>query len=136
MISEGDTQFGTLRSLLWPVYPSEVRKLIPMIIMLFLICFNYSALRNMKDSIVITASGAEVIPFIKVWAILPASILVTLIFTKLSNIFSQERVFYIMTTAFITLYGLFGFVIYPNRDLLHPIESANYLQTILPAGFK
>lgn len=136
MISEGDAQFGTLRSILWPIYRSEVRKLLPMILMLFFICFNYSALRNMKDAIVITASGAEVIPFIKVWAILPASILITLIFTKLSNIFSQERVFYIMTTAFITLYGLFGFVIYPYRDFLHPVDSANYLQSILPAGFK
>lgn len=136
MISEGDSQFGTLRSLFWPIYPSEVRKLLPMIIMLFLICFNYSALRNMKDSIVITASGAEVIPFIKVWAILPASILITLIFTKLSNLYSQEKVFYIMTTAFLTMYGLFAFVVYPYRELFHPVESADYLQTILPAGFK
>lgn len=136
MISEADSQFGTLRSIFWPIYPSEVRKLLPMIFMLFLICFNYSVLRNMKDAIVITASGAEVIPFIKVWAILPASILVTLIFTKLTNLFSQEKVFYIMTSSFLILYGLFAFVIYPYRDFLHPIDSADYLQSILPAGFK
>lgn len=136
MMSEGDAQFSTLRSLIWPIYRSEVRKLLPMIIMLFFICFNYSALRTMKDSIVITASGAEVIPFIKVWAILPASILVTLIFAKLSNLYSQERVFYIMTSSFLVLYGLFAFVIYPYREYLHPFESADYLQSILPAGFK
>jgi AAA family ATP:ADP antiporter len=136
MMSEGDAQFGTLRSLFWPVYPSEVRKLLPMVFMLFLICFNYSALRNMKDSLVITASGAEVIPFIKVWAILPASIIITLIFTKLSNLYSQERVFYIMTSSFLIMYGLFAFVIYPFREFFHPVESADYLQSILPAGFK
>lgn len=136
MISNVDYKFGPLRSLFWPIYPSEIRKLFPMIIMLFLICFNYSALRNMKDSIVITASGAEVIPFIKVWAILPASILLTLIFTKLTNRFSQERVFYIMTTGFLTLYALFAFVIYPYREFLHPTVSADYLQAVLPVGFK
>lgn len=136
MISEADSQFGTLRSLFWPIYPREVRKLLPMIFMLFLICFNYSVLRNMKDAIVITASGAEVIPFIKVWAILPASIIITLIFTKLSNLYSQERVFYLMTSSFLILYGLFAFVIYPYREALHPIASADYLQSILPAGFR
>lgn len=136
MKSEGDSQFGTMRSLLWPIYPSEVRKLLPMIFMLFLICFNYSALRNMKDSLVITASGAEVIPFIKVWAILPASILITLVFTKLTNLYSQERVFYIMTSFFLVMYGLFAFVIYPNREYFHPVESVTFLESVLPSGFK
>lgn len=136
MISEGDSQFGTLRSLFWPIYRSEIRKLVPMIFMLFLICFNYSALRNMKDTIIITASGAEVIPFIKVWAILPASILVTLIFTKLTNIYSQEKVFYIMTTAFLSCYALFAFVVYPFREWFHPVASADWLASVLPAGFK
>lgn len=135
-MSEADSRFGIIRSAIWPIYPQEVKKLVPMIIMLFLICFNYSALRNMKDAIVITASGAEVIPFIKVWAILPSAILVTLIFAKLSNIYSQEKVFYIMTSAFLLLYGLFAFVIYPYRDELHPFASADYLETILPSGFK
>lgn len=131
-----EAPFGALRSAFWPIYSHEARKMIPMVIMLFLICFNYSALRNMKDAIVITASGAEVIPFIKVWAILPCSVLVTLIFAKLSNLYSQEKVFYIMTTGFLALYALFAFVIYPSRDMLHPHQTADYLQSILPAGFK
>lgn len=136
MSSQADSQFGPIRSALWPIYRHEVRKIMPMIFMLFLICFNYSALRNMKDALVITTSGAEVIPFIKVWAILPSAVLVTLIFTKLSNHYSQAKVFYLMTSGFLTLYALFAFVVYPLRDTLHPYESANYLQSILPAGFK
>lgn len=136
MFSPVDPKFGVFRSTFWPIYPHEIRKLLPMVIILFLICFNYSALRNMKDALVITASGAEVIPFIKVWAILPCAVLVTLIFTKLSNRFSQETVFYIITSAFLSLYGLFAFVIYPYREILHPVESADYLQSLLPLGFK
>lgn len=128
--------FGTIRSLLWPIYPHEIRKVLPMILMLFLICFNYSALRNMKDAVVITASGAEVLPFIKVWAMLPGAVLITLIFTKLSNTYSQEKVFYLMTSGFLIFYALFAFVIYPNREFFHPVESADYFQTLLPSGFK
>ncbi len=131
-----DSQFGSLRSLIWPIHRHEVKKLLPMVIMLFLICFNYSALRSMKDALVITSAGAEVIPFIKVWAILPMAVLITLIFTKLSNRFSQENVFYIMTTGFLICYALFAFILYPSRDSLHPHEAADALEKVLPAGFK
>lgn len=107
-----------------------------MLLMLFLICFNYTVLRNMKDAVVITAAGAEIIPFIKVWALLPMAVVVTLIFTKISSVFSQERVFYIMISVFLAFYALFAFVLYPLREVFEPQASASYLESILPAGFK
>lgn len=107
-----------------------------MLMMLFLICLNYGILRNMKDSIVIPASGAVVIPFIKVWAILPMALLFTFIFTKLSNRFSQERVFYMMTSGFLAFFALFAFVLFPLRDSIHPYASAAHLDQVLPIGFK
>jgi AAA family ATP:ADP antiporter len=127
-------EFGTLRSFLWPIYRHECRKIVPMIVMCFLICFNYSILRNMKDAVVVTASGAAVIPFIKVWALLPMAVLLTYIFTKLSNRYSQERVVYIMISAFLFFFALFGFVLYPLRDVLHPTEFAKSLEQTLPTG--
>ncbi len=131
-----DSDFGPIRSNLWPIYRYEYRKVLPMIFMLFLICFNYSILRNLKDSIVVTASGAEVIPFIKVWVLLPTAVLMTFVFTALTNRYSQEKVFYIMTTGFLTFYCLFAFVLYPMQDLLHPTGLAVVLKEHLPAGFK
>ncbi len=131
-------EFGKFRSLFWPIYRHEVRKIAPMMMMLFLICFNYSILRNVKDAVVVTAesSGAEVIPFIKVWVLLPMAILVTLIFTKLSNRYSQERVFYLTISSFLLFFGAFTFIFYPFRDFLHPHALADSLETTLPAGFK
>lgn len=131
-----DSDFGPVRSIIWPIYRHELKKMVPMLIMLFLICFNYTILRNMKDSVVITAAGAEILPFIKVWALLPMAVVATLAFTKLSNLFSQERVFYIMISVFLGFYALFGFVLYPLRDVFEPQESANYLESVLPLGFK
>lgn len=101
MASSAQTEFGTIRSCIWPVHPHEYKKLVPMMLMLFLIIFAYDLLRNMKDAVIITAAGAEVIPFIKVWALLPGAVLLTFLFTKLSNRYSQERVFYIILSGFL-----------------------------------
>ncbi len=131
-----DVNFGKIRSFLWPIQRHEIGKLVPMLLMLFLICFNYGILRIMKDTVVITASGAEVLPFIKVWGMLPMAILMTFVFTKLSNRYSQEQVFYMMTTGFLAFFGLFAFVLYPLRDSVHPHQMADTLESILPAGFK
>lgn len=92
----------------------------------------------MKDTVVVTAesSGAEVIPFIKVWAMLPTAILLTYVFTKLSNRYSQEKVFYIMISGFILFFALFAFVLYPLKDKLHPHDLARELESVLPPGFK
>lgn len=138
MFSKVDGEFGRIRSFIWPIHNYELKKLLPMLVMLFLICYNYSILRNMKDSVVITAagSGAEVIPFIKVWVMLPMAVLLTCVFTKLSNHFSQERVFYIMTTGFLICYALFAFILYPMRDAIHPHAMADALELSLPPGFK
>ena len=130
-------QFGWFRSIFWPIRRDEQRMIIPMFLMIFLICLNYSILRNMKDALVVTASaGAEVIPFIKVWAMLPIAVLLTLTFTKLCNRFSQEQVFYIILSGFLLFYAFFLFFLYPYRDSLHPNDLAERLSTLLPPGFR
>jgi AAA family ATP:ADP antiporter len=136
MSNRVDAEFGRFRSFLWPIHRQELRKIVPMLLMLFCICFNYTVLRNLKDAIVVTASGAEVIPFIKVWAMLPMAVILTLIFTKLSNRFNQDKVFCILITLFLTCFGLFAFVLYPMRESLHANTLADYLATVLPVGFK
>lgn len=128
--------FGSIRSMFWPIHKDEVKTLLPMLGILFLLLFNHCVLWSMKDALVITTSGAEVIPFVKVWAVLPCAVLLTCLFTYLSNRYSHEAIFYSMTGGFLLLFGLFAFVLYPYRDLIHPFESAAYLESMLPAGFK
>ncbi|MBS0624772.1 MAG: NTP/NDP exchange transporter [Verrucomicrobia bacterium] len=131
-------EFSKWRAFFWPIYKWELKKFVPMLGMFFFICLNYNLLRIFKDSMVVTApkSGAEAIPFIKVWAILPSAILLTFVFTRLVNKFSREKVFYIMMMIFIAFFFLFTFFLYPMRDYLHPHELADRLQDFLPAGFK
>lgn len=138
MLKKELESFGTVRSYLWPIHAHEVKKLVPMFLMLFLICLDYSILRNLKDALVITAkkSGAEVIPFIKVWVMFPAAVGSTILFSYMMNHLSRKRVFEILLGCFIVFFLLFGLFIYPNREALHPHELANALELYLPAGFK
>lgn len=136
--SSEDSNFGKWRAYLWPVHSYELKKLIPMLLIFFLITFNYNILRIMKDTLVVTAngSGAEVIPFIKVWVMFPGAILMTFIFTRLSNRFSREKVFYFMISGFLLYFFMFTFVLYPFREVLHPHGTADALQKMLPEGCK
>ena len=131
-------RFGKLRTMFWPIHKGELKKFLPMLGIYSLIVFNYSILKPAKDALLITApsSGAEAIPYIKVWAVLPMAFLSTLIFTRLSNRFSREKVFYIMMSGFLAFFFLFAFVLYPMREILHPHAFADHIQQMLPAGFQ
>jgi AAA family ATP:ADP antiporter len=138
MSLDSKAEFNKWRAFFWPIYRWELKKFLSMLGMFFLISLNYNVLRTFKDSLVVTApqAGAEAIPFIKVWAILPSALLLTFIFTRLANRFQREKVFYIMMSIFLAFFFIFTFVLYPLRDLLHPNQFANELQSILPQGFK
>lgn len=129
-------RFSKLRSFFWPIHRHELKKVIPMLVMFFLIAFNYTILRNAKDSLLVTApgSGAEVIPFIKLWLVFPLAILFLLIYAKLSNTLSRQALFTASLLPFLFFFGLFGHLIYPLREALHPNASAHALQEMLPAG--
>lgn len=131
-------RFSRWRNALWPVHRYELKKLLPMLFIFFLMFFDYNVLRIMKDTLVVTAksSGAEVIPFIKVWVMFPGAILLTFLFTRLSNNFQRETVFYVLLSIFLGYFFLFTTVLYPARDLLHPHATADALEAALPVGFK
>jgi ATP:ADP antiporter, AAA family len=95
-------------------------------------------LRNLKDAFIVTqkASGAEVIPFIKVWVMLPMAFLMTYIFTRLKNRLSTENVFYAMISIFLGYFLIFTFVLFPRQDALELNNLAESLKDILPAGCK
>ena len=135
-MKQDPTAFGKIRSYVWPISGYELKKFIPMFIMQICVCFNYSILRNLKDTLVVTseASGAEVIPFIKVWVMLPAAIVTTMVFTYLANHFSRRAVFYIILASFLTYFGAFAFIIYPMRDLSSSNIVADFLAGVLPEG--
>lgn len=130
-------EFGKWRSFFWPVHNFELKKLLPMFFLFFFINFNYTILRDTKDALIVTApgSGAEAIPFLKVWGVLPIAVIFMIVYSKLSNIFSKQKLFYSTIAFFIAYFALFTLVMYPNRDVLHPTAAADKLLEFLPGGF-
>jgi AAA family ATP:ADP antiporter len=136
-MKEEANPFGKVRAFFWPVYSYELKKLIPMFLLFFFILFNYTVLRDTKDTLIVTApnSGAEAIPFLKVYGVLPAALIFMFIYAKMSNILSKSSLFYATVTPFILFFAIFSLLLYPNREALHPNGFCDYLQGILPAGF-
>lgn len=122
-----------LRGLIPP--ENERKKLFPLGLMFFVILFNYTILRDTKDVLVVTAAGAEIIPFLKTYCNLPGAILFTVLYSKLSNSLSREQLFYVCITPFVLFFLAFGFWIYPNIAVLHPVGFVSTLAAKLPAGF-
>jgi len=129
MATEGTSSLARLRKRLWPIESYELKKFIPLLFMKFFISFTYGVLTTMKDAFVVTAegSGAEVIPILKGWIVLPIALGATLLYSKLTNIFSRSTLFYGIILFFMAFIFLYGFVLYPNIDALSPHASADWL---------
>ncbi|MEN9782247.1 MAG: carrier protein 1 [Pseudomonadota bacterium] len=118
----------------WPIKRSELKKFLPMAGMIFAILFNYTLLRNMKDTLVVNAAGAGAITFLKLYCVTPAALLFVVLYMKLSSIFSRETLFYVIITPFLVFFLAFAFIIYPNVDAFHPsVESIQALYNSYPA---
>ncbi|MDR2107129.1 MAG: NTP/NDP exchange transporter [Holosporaceae bacterium] len=111
-------EFTGLRSILWPIHNWELKKFLPMAFMMMCILLNYSMLRATKDALVVTNMGAETIPTLKLWFVLPAAVLFMVIYSKLSNAFSKNSVFYIIVSAFMIYFALFAALLYPFHNSL------------------
>jgi ATP:ADP antiporter, AAA family len=104
----------------------------------FLIIFVYHILKDLKDTLVITSSdaGAEIIPFIKIWVILPFAVLASYLFSKFYQKFGREKTFNFFVTMLLSAYAFFAFFLYPLRHELYLNDLAELLKISLPLGCK
>jgi AAA family ATP:ADP antiporter len=124
---------GKIRNILWPIEKSELRLFLPMALLALCLLFNFSALRSIKDSLVVPSIGAEVISFLKLYLVLPSAIIFTIIYVKLSNMMQLERIFYVIVSTFLAIYALFAYLLYPSQEYYHPsVELTEALIASLP----
>ena len=131
-------EFTGWRASLWPIHNHELKKFLPLAFIMFCILFNYTLLRDTKDTIVVNSAGAGAISFLKLYCVTPAAILFVIFYAKLTNVLSRENVFYAVVTPFLVFFGAFAFIIYPNLEALHPsAESILALKESYPvlSGF-
>jgi ATP:ADP antiporter, AAA family len=100
------------------IIPISLTKFICMALSLFLLIFVHTTLYLTKNSMVLSFLSAEMISTMKFWLITPTSLLFMLIYMKLSDVFSREKLFYISLWFCLSYCLLFALVLFPNRDVL------------------
>lgn len=119
-------EFGKLQSILWPIHGYELKKFLPMSFLMFFILFVYTMVRDLKDSLVrklAVCGGSELIPQLKLWFVLPAAVLLVILYTFLLNKFGFKKTFYIMVSSFMAFYAIFVLFLYPNHTSIHANEA-------------
>lgn len=129
---ENNKEFGKIRSIIFPIYTSELRKFIPLTSIFFIISFNYSILRSLKDMFILRNAGAEVIYYLKVFGVMPSIILMTIIYSRISKRVSRDARFNIVIAYFLVFFGLSYFFLIPNLDVLRLDNLADNLNESFP----
>lgn len=116
-----EQEFSGWRRLLWPIHSFEIKKFVPMGIMMFCILFIYTVLRDTKDAILVNApgAGAESLAFAKGIGVTLSAILFMILYTKAANLFNREGLFYVTALPFLVFFGLYPYCIYPFVDSMH-----------------
>ena len=97
--------------------------------------FANSVLDSTKDTLVVTAlGGAEQIPFLTLYAVLPASLLFVLAFSVCSSRFTRRVLFNVILVSFLAFYAVFAYALFPNREALAPAALTAHLAAVLPPG--
>lgn len=136
MTQTKEQEFSGWRKLLWPIHSYEVKKFLPMGIMMFCILFIYTVLRDTKDAILVNApgAGAESLAFAKGIGVTTSAIVFMLLYTKAANLFNREGLFYVTAMPFLLFFGLYPYCIYPYVDALHMnLDAIHHYQQAYPA---
>jgi len=135
MSQETTQEFTGLRKLVWPIHSFEIKKFLPMGIMMFCILFIYTVLRDTKDAILVNApgAGAESLAFAKGIGVTASAIIFMILYTKAANIFKREGLFYATALPFLVFFGLFPYFIYPHVGSIHmSLETIQSYQAAYP----
>ena len=121
-----EEEFKGWRKILWPIHNFELKKFLPMGLMMLCILFIYTLVRDLKDTLMVSKAvcgGAETLGFLKLYGVTPSAILFMIIFVKLANVLDREKLFYTIVMFFLAFFVTFGFILYPLRDILHLSED-------------
>ena len=116
-----------------PILPAERSSFLALSTMMFLFIYVFTTVRDTKDALVVSHCGAESIPYLKLYGVLPCAMMFIVGYSKASNLLGKEALFYVTLVPFFVFYSLFAFVLYPNRDSIH-FPKLGGVQTVADAA--
>ena len=121
-------EFNKFQEFIFPIHKHELKKFIPMTLLMFGIVFVYHLVRSLKDVFIHYNANlwlgakpeetANLISALKLWYVLPSAVITVMIFTALVNKFGVSKAFYITVSIFMFFYFAYGYLLYPNLDRL------------------
>ena len=103
----------------FPITSSELPHFLSMSFLMFLFIYVFTTVRDTKDTLVVSNCGAEAIPFLKLYGVMPCAALFIVGYSKLSNSVGKQALFYATLVPFFVFYWVFAFVLFPRRDMIH-----------------
>lgn len=116
-----DLQMSKLRQAIFPIEDRELKKFIPFALIIFITVYNFTQLRNIKDTLVLTVpgSGAEALSYLKTMLVVPSVLLFSGLYVQLRNVYGFEKAYQMIVSGFLILFAIFNFLLYPNAEYLH-----------------
>lgn len=134
-----EPEFNKFQQILWPIHGYELKKFLPMSLLMFCILFVYTMVRDLKDVFIqkyAVCGGTELMPVLKLWFVMPVAFLVVMLFTFLIEKFGSTKTFYIMVSIFILFYTTFVLFLFPNASHLHAdADTVRRMQATWPGFF-
>lgn len=109
-------------------------KLLPLALIFFCSTFNLTVLQTLKDAIVVTAAGAEALPFLASFCVLPATLAFFAFYNRIVEQLPQRVVFMVSMLPLVAFYCFFALVLYPAHGALHVHGLYESLAPRLPLG--
>mmetsp|Transcript_1261 Transcript_1261/g.1932 ORF Transcript_1261/g.1932 Transcript_1261/m.1932 type:complete len:600 (+) Transcript_1261:3-1802(+) len=120
----------------FPIFRSELPQFMFMSVMMFLFIYVYTTARDTKDTLIVSKCGAEAVPFLKMYGVMPSAFLFILGYSKMAQTFGKQTLFYATILPFFAFFGIFAFLLFPNREKIHFSDDSlsSWLQHSGPAG--
>ena len=109
-------------------------KVLPLGAIFFGASFNLAILQSLKDSIMVTTAGAETLPFLASFVVLPTSLGFFLLYGKMVESLPSRMIFYVSILPLVSFYVFFTAILYPNHMSLHPMWMVDAATQYIPQG--
>lgn len=133
------TKMSKLRRFFFPIYASELTKVLPICFLMVCTVFVYSTYRDIKDSMVVGAAdefdlkaGNVMTNWLKMFGVLPCALIFTTVLMVMSQKLRFPTIFYLVTSFFGIYFILNATILYPNRKKLTIMPIVNWMKKLNP----
>lgn len=109
----------------------EYQKVLHLLTIKFLLTFNFILIQTTKDTLIVSSSGAEIIPILKGGPVIITSVFFTWLYSKLSKKLPRDQLFTSVLGFFIAFYFIYATILMPFRDCLTPHKMGQALLNLV-----